>query len=380
VKGEVADSPTQQEGREGPVAMISLRILAFSAFMAYAASFMSSTPFHGAVSSTPWQMQQKEVTDTKPKWAGGGLVSELVNALISYKPLYGLLKVEARKVLIKTAEEKGVNWTRESDRLLQMREKLEQLKEATEDKGLVYPDYYRVPFHAYEEGNLNWQAAAEAESATYAMALRIWPKEGLESDVAQQRLRDSYIDAIKEYRAERQNTEALQILEVGCSVGLSTKYLADSFPEAKVLGMDLSPHFLAVAQQLEEERGEKGRITWMHERFETSGLREASFDLITVPFVFHEMPQATIRDCLREVHRLLKKGGMLCVTEIDPASPVIQGLPAPIFTMMKSTEPHADEQYYSLDLVEAMEAAGLRHVKKVISDPRHSTWLSSKPQ
>jgi len=35
-----------------------------------------------------------------------------------------------------------------------------------------YPDY-QVPFHAYEQGNLCWEAAFEAESATHAMALRI---------------------------------------------------------------------------------------------------------------------------------------------------------------------------------------------------------------
>jgi hypothetical protein len=36
-----------------------------------------------------------------------------------------------------------------------------------------YPNYYTQPFHAYEDGNLNWLAAAEVESATSAMCLRV---------------------------------------------------------------------------------------------------------------------------------------------------------------------------------------------------------------
>ena len=33
------------------------------------------------------------------------------------------------------------------------------------------------PFHAYEAGNLNWEAAFEVEAATLAITLRYWPNE-----------------------------------------------------------------------------------------------------------------------------------------------------------------------------------------------------------
>ena len=33
---------------------------------------------------------------------------------------------------------------------------LEQIKAEMEKKDMVYPDYYKVPFHAYDEGNLSW--------------------------------------------------------------------------------------------------------------------------------------------------------------------------------------------------------------------------------
>ena len=39
------------------------------------------------------------------------------------------------------------------------------------------------------------------------------------------------------------------ILDIGCSAGISTRALAEAFPEAaSVAGLDLSPHFLAVAE------------------------------------------------------------------------------------------------------------------------------------
>ena len=42
-----------------------------------------------------------EVLD-KPKWASGGFVSDLVNALISFQPLFSLMKLAARQTLINT--------------------------------------------------------------------------------------------------------------------------------------------------------------------------------------------------------------------------------------------------------------------------------------
>ena len=55
--------------------------------------------------------------------------------------------------------------------------------------GTSYPDYYTVPFHAYDEGNLNWLAAYEVEPASYAMALRTFKGEGLTASEAMERLR-----------------------------------------------------------------------------------------------------------------------------------------------------------------------------------------------
>ena len=55
-------------------------------------------------------------------------------------------------------------------------------------------------------------------------------------------------DFAAQHGAQRFNA----ILDIGCSAGISTRALAEAFPEAaSVAGLDLSPHFLAVAEYRE---------------------------------------------------------------------------------------------------------------------------------
>ena len=49
-------------------------------------------------------------TKLKPDWTGDALLSRLVNLAIQTPALYALMKRQARRVLIKTAEKNGVPW------------------------------------------------------------------------------------------------------------------------------------------------------------------------------------------------------------------------------------------------------------------------------
>ena len=124
------------------------------------------------------------------------------------------------------------------------------------------PEYYLKPFHAHAEGNLCWLAAVEAEPATMAMALRVYPKERITAETAQARLRDSYTDARAHVDAHGREPET--IVDVGCSVGISTRYISDAFPEAEMIGLDLSPYMLAVAKRRDEGQPGAERRRWVH--------------------------------------------------------------------------------------------------------------------
>jgi hypothetical protein len=97
--------------------------------------------------------------------------------------------------------------------------KVFRIKEEIEDKSMQYPDYYLQAFHAYDEGNLNWLAAFEVESATYSMALRTFPNEGLKPEQAHARLRANVHAAIKvalkcpSLTAPQEKCPALHILQ-----------------------------------------------------------------------------------------------------------------------------------------------------------------------
>jgi hypothetical protein len=91
----------------------------------------------------------------RPRWAGDDVLSRFVTALIAIKPLFNIMKFGARQVVIRTAEKKGINWSKMADEVLTSDVYAE--KELLEDKSLVYPDYYLKEFHAYADGNLSWK-------------------------------------------------------------------------------------------------------------------------------------------------------------------------------------------------------------------------------
>lgn len=309
----------------------------------------------------------------KPDWAGKDLLSQFVNMLIKTEPIYKVMKYQARQVIIKTAEKNGVAWRQNYEKLTTSAAK--DNLDTVINPQVAYPDYYKVPFHAYSEGNLCWQAAFEAPSATYSMALRVWKNEPLTWQVAHDRLRNSFHDVLGVYGPQ----EVRDILDIGCSVGISTLSLHRYYQKRQnhpinTVGLDLSPYMLAVAKVLDVE-GEISR--WLHGRAENTGLPDNSFDLVTLQFVTHELPQEPSRAIFREAFRLVRPGGTLALVDNNPKSPVIQNLPPVLFTLMKSTEPWSDE-YYTFDIEEELQKVGFDMPVTVASDPRHRTIVACK--
>jgi ubiquinone/menaquinone biosynthesis C-methylase UbiE len=309
----------------------------------------------------------------KPDWAGDDWLSRLVNRLIQTKPIYRVMKRQARQVLIKTAEKNGVAWRQLAQAL--DTPQVKALAAELTNPAVGYPAYYQVPFHAYEAGNLCWQAAFEAAPATYAMALRVWPQECLTWQSAQERLRNSFHQVLAEYGP----SPVQDILDMGCSVGISTLTLHRYFTQAqtepvRTLGLDLSPYMLAVAKTHDTHHE---IAAWIHSPAEATGLPPESFDLVSLQFVTHELPRQATLKIFREAWRLLRTGGAIALVDNNPQSPVIQNLPPVLFTLMKSTEPWSDD-YYTFDLEQALEQVGFRPPVTVPSDPRHRTIVARK--
>uniref|UniRef100_A0A804NEQ1 Methyltransferase type 11 domain-containing protein n=1 Tax=Zea mays TaxID=4577 RepID=A0A804NEQ1_MAIZE len=181
-------------------------------------------------------------------WSDEATLSRLVGALIAFKPLYSVLKLASREVIIRTAEKSNIPWREMTKEVLES--DVCEVFERIQDPNLVYPDYYLNPFHAYDEGNLSW----------------------LVND----------------------------ILDIGCSVGVSTRYLAEKFPSA---------------QAVEEKLSRPKPIRWVHANGEVTGLSSDSFDLVSLAYVCHECPARAITGLVKEAFRVLRPGGTIALTD-----------------------------------------------------------------
>lgn len=327
------------------------------------------------------------------------LTSQLVNGILSIKPLSNLAKHQARSMMIKRAEAIGVYWREEVKQLRSRGTTAEFSPEwdaelaDIRNADLNYPDYYLRSFHAYEQGNLSWDAAMEVEVAAYAVHARLWQDAGAKGDAM---LRQSYHTLLQQYLSYSPQT----ILDIGCSVGMSTFALQALYPNAQLTGVDLSPYFLTIAQyRAQQRRMNRQQIqhqvqyqvqyqvqhqerelhvsspTWLHAAAETTGLSAASFDLVSAHLLFHELPQSAAIEILHEARRLLKPGGYFALMDMNPKSEVYAKMPPYILTLLKSTEPYLDE-YFTLDLERAIYEAGFAQPIVISNSARHRTVIA----
>ena len=293
------------------------------------------------------------------------LASRFVNGILAIKPLANFAKHQARQMMIKRAENIGVFWTKETEKL-QARDWTRDLAQI-QNPQLNYPDYYVTSFHAYETGNLSWQAAFEVESAAHAVHSRIWQQPENQGDA---KLRQSFHDILK----KSISGQPQDIIDLGCSVGMSTFALQAVYPQAKITGLDLSPYFLAVANYRTQQR-RLDQITWVHGQAESTGMADASFDLVSIFLMCHELPQSATHQIFAEARRILRPGGHLAIMDMNPQSEIYKKMPTYILTLLKSTEPYLDE-YFSLDIEQALIGAGFQSPTITSNSPRHRTIIA----
>lgn len=315
---------------------------------------------------------QATPVQTTPNSLSSRLATQLVNGLLAIKPLANLAKNRARTMMIERAESIGVYWRDEVAKLrsrntsTNFSPEWEATLAAVTNPNLTYPDYYLTSFHAYEEGNLGWEPAMEVEVAAHAVHARIWEGAGAEGDA---RLRQSYHAVLR----EQLPSAPANAVDLGCSVGMSTFALQETFPDARITGVDLSPYFLAIAHYRSQQR--QLPITWHHAAAEATDLPDASQDLVSAHLLFHELPQSAAQAILREAHRILRPGGYFALMDMNPHSEVYAAMPPYILTLLKSTEPYLD-QYFGLDINQAFEAAGFHTPTITCNSPRHRTILA----
>lgn len=105
-----------------------------------------------------------------------------------------------------------------------------------------------------------------------------------------------------------------RILEYGCGIGRNIPYLHAAFPQAEIVGTDISVASLDYARQQQPE------VTFVPEHEHTAAL--GSYDLIFVAGVFHHIPPDQRAGAAATLFKRLNPGGKLFVFEHNPYNPV----------------------------------------------------------
>ena len=289
------------------------------------------------------------------------------------------IKSISRNWFITRAKISGIPWDLYvSKRNLQEQKLIENKKEIM-NTSIIYPNYYKKPFHGYDKGNLEWLAAKEGEPATVSVSTNYW--KNIDPYLSQKWLRNNITDSLINYidyhdslRLNDLINKKSKILDLGCSVGISTKFLKEEFEDNIVEGLDLSPYFLSVAVQRNIEK--ELDIKYFHANAEDIPKPDDYYDLVSCSFVFHEVPYYATINILKEIKRILKPNGILIITDLDREY-LAKRLEGNKFRKwaFEITEPHIDE-YYNTDFFKLLSDEGFSFVTKVKNDPINSSWLA----
>jgi ubiquinone/menaquinone biosynthesis C-methylase UbiE len=160
---------------------------------------------------------------------------------------------------------------------------------------LAYPAYYREPqFHGIAGGYLSPVAAITYDGVT---ALASPPNERW----------------VRQHLLRRIYGQPRRILDIGCGTGSTTVMVKQAHPDAEVIGLDLSPHMLLMAEH--KSKAMNQAIALHHGLAESTPFEDDSFDLVTASFLFHETPVAIAQEIVQECFRLTAPGGQVLILD-----------------------------------------------------------------
>lgn len=104
-----------------------------------------------------------------------------------------------------------------------------------------------------------------------------------------------------------------RILDIGCGTGAFASRVLSSFPEADVVGLDLSDGMLRGAR--ERLANANGRLHLVQGDSQRLPFANDAFDVVTCSHSFHHYPDQT--RVVAEMHRVLRPGGKVLIIDGD---------------------------------------------------------------
>jgi len=159
-----------------------------------------------------------------------------------------------------------------------------------------YPAYYRQNFHFQSDGYLS---AASAERYDHQVEVLFGGGAAAMRRQALVPLREALLE-------HKGGVRSARVLDIACGTGLFLAEVKRNYPRLAVTGVDLSEPYLAVAKR---RLAAWSRVTLIEANAETLPIADASVDIVTSIYLFHELPRRARQAVAAEIRRVLKPGG-----------------------------------------------------------------------
>ena len=230
-------------------------------------------------------------------------------------------------------------------------------------EGFQVPDYYAAHDIHQHPGNLH--ADPLAGLVYEASALSIHPA------TRKNELHERFVDVV------RREGAFSKVLDMGCGFGKSAVPLALAFPQAEVVGVDVSEPCLKLAAA-DAAAARIRNLCFRQADARDTGFEAESFDLVTSTMLLHELPGEAVQEALAETNRLLAPGGVSIHLDFRAADPFWQ------FIMyghgVRNNEPFL-EPLMRMDLAADYRNAGFEDVRiepfaerEGATDPGNPFW------
>jgi ubiquinone/menaquinone biosynthesis C-methylase UbiE len=217
----------------------------------------------------------------------------------------------------------------------------EEVAKAPEAEGL--PDYYARNFHFQTGGYLSDESAQLYDIQVETLFVG-----------AAGAMRRQALPPIADYVRGR-DQRRLAMADIACGTGRFLGQAAQAFPALPMTGLDLSAAYIEEAGR---HLADRRNIRLMVGNAEALPLPDASQDIVTSIFLYHELPEGVRRTVTAEVRRVLKPGGIyVCIDSLQWGDrPDYDGLLEAF--PVRFHEPYY-ENYLGDDLARLFEAQGL---------------------
>ena len=114
-----------------------------------------------------------------------------------------------------------------------------------------------------------------------------------------------------------ETNHTLKILDFGCGEGNSSIFIRKYFPKATIYGIDISEKSI-------EEANKKNISNSTFSSFDGKIItfKDEEFDIVFTSMVFHHIEFKFHKEILKEINRILKKGGRFYNFEHNPKNPL----------------------------------------------------------